>query len=167
MSIRRALLVLTCSATLLTTTGCSSGSPVPKPSTSKFPIESLQVANARFARLTPLFVQCLAQHNIPLSNPDGITAQVTPQGVKGGWYKDERVINNIAFQDWVSGVGETTPLGPLYSSVQGQSIQLQAITGNSSYPLLAGSQVGQFDWWVAEAAVNGKWPAVCGTLPKV
>lgn len=150
--LRCALSAVLCAAGLLAVAACSSGSPAPKPS----PADSFEATAAREHVLYPLFVQCLAQHSVPIWDKADGTMQVAPEGIREGWYKNGKVITNTSFYQWLGDAEGTYPMGPLYSS----------LLVNGQIPDNTPVGYGNLDWWVQAAATSGKWPQICGTLPK-
>lgn len=147
-----ALAVALCSAGLLAVAACSSGSAAPKPS----PTSSFQALTNREHQLTPLFVACLAKNNIPLWDKAQGNMQIAPVGTREGWYRDGKVTTNDAYYEWIGDIEGTYPMGPLYSS----------LLVNGQIPPNMPVGYGNFDWWIHAAASSGKWPQICGTLPK-
>jgi hypothetical protein len=136
-----AILLIAGAASLLVTAGCSSsGGAGPKPGGT----DSFSSVTARQNKLDPLFVQCLAQHNIPIWDKSDGNMAVASQGTKDGWYKDGRVISNGAFSQWF---GQNEGTYPHTSAFK-------------PYKTIAD--------WTTDAATNGTWPTkVCGPLPNV
>jgi hypothetical protein len=164
MSRPRVLLALACLPGVLLVTACSSGSSAPKPTPTQFPIQSFQLEGTRAARLTPLFVQCLAQHNIPIRDSSLGDMNVASVGEREGWYKNARVSDNAAFSDFLTIADGALPEGPLYSSLKQAQPPVGIVVTHGNFVL---GEVGSLSWWVGEGAVYGKWPAICGTLPEV
>jgi hypothetical protein len=92
-------------------------------------------------QLTLAFVQCLAQHNIPIWDKSDGNQNVASLGVRDGWYKNGAVINNIAFSRFFSVVEGSYPVGADFK------------------PQMT------VDQWISNATTDGTWPKVCGSLP--
>jgi hypothetical protein len=134
------------SAAMLLVTACSSsssGTPSNASTTSSTPsaTDSLTAMQNRERQLTPLFVQCLAQHNIPIWDKSQGNQNVAALGTKGGWYKNGQVTANTAFDLFFQDIEGTYPISPDFKPEQ---------------------MVAQ---WIDGAASTGTWPSVCGPLP--
>jgi hypothetical protein len=92
-------------------------------------------------QLTLAFVQCLAQHNIPVWDKSDGNQDVASLGTKGGWYEDGKVVNNVAFGRFFQNIEGTYPIGSDFK------------------PEMTVTQ------WIDQATSTGTWPKVCGSLP--
>ena len=133
----RAAAIAACVLSVLAAVACSSGTPSAQPSAT----DSSSATTTRVGQLYPLFVQCLAQHSIPIWDKSQGNMNVASQGTGEGWYKNGRVVTNDAFYGWLQQYEGTYPMSP--SMKPDQTI----------------------DEWVTEAATKGTWPKVCGSLP--
>lgn len=135
----RAVLLAVAAASLLVTAGCSSSS-----GAGSRPSDSFQATLDREAELYPLFVRCLASHDVPIWDRAQGKLSVAPPGATEGWYRNGRVSRNEAFVSWLRQNSGTYPLSPAFKPYK------------------------TIDQWVAAAAAKGTWPAkVCGPLPHV
>lgn len=134
-------------ATLLTAACGSSGSSTPSTTstTSSSPASgatgSPSATPDRQWQLTLAFVQCLAQHNVPIWDKSDGNQNVASLGVKDGWYKNATVINNVAFSRFFQDIEGTYPIGSDFK------------------PQMT------VDQWISNAVTGGTWPKVCGSLP--
>jgi hypothetical protein len=148
--VSRMAAVVACSASILSAVACTSAkSAPPSASTSAASspapsaTDSYQARTARQDRLFPVFVQCLAQHDIPIWARSVGNVNVAAQGSKGGWYADGKVIQNDAFYEWLEQHDGMYPISPALKPDQ-TIVQ-----------------------WVENAAINGTWPTkACGAMPK-
>lgn len=132
---------------ILFITACSPGAGAPSggsPSTRGNPTASHYTIGDRNGLLAPLFMQCLADHNIQVGDEYGRKVNVSSQGAKDGWLINGKVVENSAFYAWFMDHGGMYPINP-------------SLEPNKS-----------IDLWVQEAADNSSaWPTkVCGLLPK-
>jgi hypothetical protein len=132
--------------TLLTTACSSSGGSTPSgTSTTSSPTSSAagspSATSDRQWQLTLAFVQCLAQHNIPIWDKSDGNQNVAALGEKGGWYKNGEVINNVAFSRFFAVTEGTYPIGSDFK------------------PQMT------VDQWIRNAVTGSTWPKVCGALP--
>jgi hypothetical protein len=132
------------SAVLLLVTACANGgSPSSTPTTSS-PAQSAtasQSATPSVQQLVPLFLQCLAQHNIPIWDKSQGNVSVISLGKKEGWYQDGKVVANNALHTYFEDFEGFYPIGTDFKPEQ---------------------TIGA---WVDNAASTGTWPKVCGPLP--
>lgn len=139
----RAAAIAACSVSVLSAAACSSSSSStssssPAPSAT----DSYHSMIARQDQLYPVFVGCLAQHNIPVWSKSTGNVSVAAQGTSDGWYANGTVTQNAAFYRWIDSHDGMYPMSPGLKPDQ-------TIIG-----------------WVQNAAVHGTWPAsVCGPLP--
>lgn len=141
----RAAMIVACSAAVLSAAACSSSSSSPTASSSSpapSATDSYHAMIARQDQLYPVFVGCLAQHNIPVWTKSTGNVSVSAQGASGGWYANGKVTQNGAFYRWID-------------------------SHDGMYPMSPGLKPDQtIIQWVQNAAVHGTWPAnVCGPLP--
>jgi hypothetical protein len=131
--------------TLLATACASSGGGTPSASTTSSPASGAAGSPSATAdrqwQLTLAFVQCLAQHNIPIWDKSDGNQNVAALGAKGGWYKNGAVINNVAFSRFFADTEGTYPIGSDFK------------------PQMT------VDQWIRDAITDGTWPKVCGALP--
>jgi hypothetical protein len=93
------------------------------------------------SRVMPLFLECLAEHNVPIWDKAQGNVSVASLGKAEGWYENGRVVANNA----------------LYSDAD-------ALEG--FYPVSSDFKPEQtIATWVDNAAGNGTWPKVCAPLP--
>lgn len=121
----------------LSAVACSSGTSSPQPSAT----DSYSATTTRVGQLYPLFVQCLAQHSIPIWDKSQGNMNAASQGAREGWYKNGRVVTNDAFYGWLQQYEGTYPMSPSMKPEQ------------------------PIHQWVTDAATKGTWPKVCGSLP--
>jgi hypothetical protein len=128
---------LTLLAVMLLITGCGSSSTSPKPSAT----DSLSATLNRVRQLTEPFVQCLAQHDIPIWDKSQGDMNVASLGRKEGWYKNGHVLHNEAFDRYFQDIEGTYPIGSDFKPDQ------------------------TIASWIDNAASTGRWPKVCGAIP--
>ena len=93
------------------------------------------------SQVMPLFLECLAEHNVPIWDKAQGNVSVASIGKTEGWYENGRVVANSA----------------LYSAAD-------ALEG--FYPISSDFKPEQtIATWVDNAAGNGTWPKVCAPLP--
>jgi hypothetical protein len=93
------------------------------------------------SQVMPLFLECLAEHNVPIWDKAQGNVSVASIGKTEGWYENGRVVANSA----------------LYSDAD-------ALEG--FYPISSDFKPEQtIATWVDNAAGNGTWPKVCTPLP--
>jgi len=137
----RMVAIAACSAGVLSAAACSSSSTA---SSSPTPgaTDSYHAMIARQDQLYPVFVGCLAQHDIPVWSKSTGNVSVSAQGTQDGWYANGKVTQNGAFYRWIDSHDGMYPMSPELKPDQ-------TIIG-----------------WVQNAAVHGTWPAnICGPLP--
>jgi hypothetical protein len=132
-------------AVMLLATGCaSSGGSPSSTSTTASPASSATAsvsATLGPQQVLPLFLQCLAEHNVPISDKAQGDVNVASVGKNQGWYENGRVVANNA----------------LYSNAD-------ALEG--FYPISTDFKPEQtIATWVDNAASKGTWPKVCAPLP--
>jgi len=150
--LRWAVAIMACSASAFLGTACSSSSTTPSASGSSGTPASSASPNAsssgflstiqREDQLYPVFVQCLAQHNIPVWTKATGNVSVSDEGTKDGWYADGKVTTNDAWYRWID-------------------------SHNGMYPMSSELKPDlKIDQWVDNAAQRGLWPSnLCGPLP--
>lgn len=126
-------------AVMLLATACGSngGSPNSTSTTSSAtPGTTLTVQ-----QIIPLFMQCLADHNIPIWDKAQGDMNVVSLGKTEGWYVNGRVVANNALHTYFEDLEGTYPISPDFQPEQ---------------------TIGT---WVDNAAATRAWPTVCGSLP--
>lgn len=125
--------------TLLATAACtSSGGTASGTSTTASPAQNAALDPQR---LTPLFLECLAKHNVPIWDKAEGNVTVASVGKKLGWYENGHVVANNAFYDHADVIEGFYPISPDFTPKQ------------------------TIATWVDDAVNNGTWPKVCGSLP--
>lgn len=147
MAVRRFTTLMTVSifaALVLFTAACTSGGSdaegrTPTPS----PTDSFDVMHDRVVNLELPFIQCLAQHNVPVWDRGQGDQNLAVVGREGGWYKNGRIVNKNRFWEIFEDLEGTYPMGSDFKPEQ------------------------KVDDWLEQEARTLTWPKVCGPFPKV
>ena|ERR1700722_7459385 len=100
-----------------------------------------QGASLSAQQVMPLFLQCLADHDVPIWDKAQGNTSVVSLGKLQGWYENGRVVADNA----------------LYTNAD-------ALEG--FYPISSDFKPQQtITTWVDNAAADGTWPKVCAPLP--
>ena len=128
-------------AVMLLATACTSGggSPSSTPATSTSASAS-QAAALTQQQVTPLFLQCLTEHNITIWDKAQGNTNLASIGKAEGWYKNGRVLANQALYTDVAALEGFYPISPDFKPEQ------------------------TIADWVDNAVSNGTWPKVCAPL---
>jgi hypothetical protein len=135
-------------AVMLLATGCTSSGGSPSgTSTTASPASSAPSATASVSatlspqQVIPLFLQCLAEHNVPIWDKAQGDVNVASVGKNQGWYENGRVVANNALYSNADALEGFYPISPDFKPEQ------------------------TIATWVDNAASDGAWPKVCAPLP--
>ena len=135
-------------AVMLLATACGGNGGSPSgPSTTSSPASSAPSATAPASatlsaqQVIPLFLQCLAEHNVPIWDKAEGNMSVASVGKNQGWYENGRVVANSALYNNADALEGLYPISPDFKPEQ------------------------TIATWVDDAASDGAWPKVCAPLP--
>lgn len=92
-------------------------------------------------QVIPLFLQCLAEHNVTIWDKAQGNRNLVSLGKKEGWYENGRVVANQALYTDADALEGFYPISPDFKPEQ------------------------TIATWVDNAASDGTWPKVCTPLP--
>lgn len=102
---------------------------------------SPRVAGLTSQQVLPLFVECLAEHDVPILDKAQGSVSVASVGRNQGWYENGRVVANHAFYANADGLEGFYPVSPDFRPEQ---------------------MIGT---WVDNAVSSRTWPKACAPLP--
>lgn len=125
-----------------TSTASSAGPSAPASSSAASPTATGTGAAALTPQqVMPLFLECLAEHNVPIWDKAQGNVSVATVGKTEGWYENGHVVANSALYSDADALEGFYPIGSDFKPEQ------------------------TIATWVDNAASDGTWPKVCAPLP--
>lgn len=126
-----------------TSTASSAGPSAPASSSAASPTATGTGAAAALTpqQVMPLFLECLAEHNVPIWDKAQGNVSVATVGKTEGWYENGHVVANSALYSDADALEGFYPIGSDFKPEQ------------------------TIATWVDNAASDGTWPKVCAPLP--